>query len=138
MLKFDSKLQSVIAKNATQIVGSGIDVLNRPLSNTAIARVGQACDIYSWNTIVNRVDATRQILDSQLLNRIPARIDWKHVVNGAVVAEFEFIDVPRRQRKSALHRNVLPSLWIVGVCKGSRCEATSLVPNVALEKRMTR
>lgn len=128
----------MISKNAAQIIGGRIDVLNRSLRDAAVARVGKACDIHGGNTIVNRIDATCQILDTQFLNRVAAGVDWKHIVNGPVVSQFEFVDLPGCQRESALHRHVLSSLRIVSVLESSRCDPASLVPNVALEQRVAR
>src|SRR5205807_3275286 len=112
----------MVPENVAQIIGSSIDVLNRSLRDAAIARVGKAGDIHGRNTIVNRVDAAGQIPDSQFLNGVSAGVDWKYIVNGPVVSQFEFVDLPGRKRESALHRQVLSFLRIVGVGKRSRCD----------------
>src|SRR5213593_5062488 len=100
----------MIAENATEVIGDRIDILNRSLRDAAVTGVGKACDVHGRNTIVNGVDAACQIPDSQLLNRVSARIDGKHIVNGAVVSQFEFIHLPGCYGESTLDRNVLPAL----------------------------
>src|SRR5512145_1998555 len=102
-------------EHTAQVIGNGVNVLDRALGNAAIARVGESGDVHRWNSEVYGIYASGQILDPQLLDWIPARVDRQHKVNGPVVAQFEFVDELRRDRESALRRHILSTLRIVGV-----------------------
>src|SRR5438093_4378841 len=136
MLQLDANLQRVISQDAAQVVGHGINIFNGSLCNAAVAGIRDAGDIHCRNTEIYRIDAAGQVLDSEFLNRITAGVDRHDVMDGAVVTQFEFVDLSWRDRESALDRDVLSSLWIIGLRKRTWRYAASVVPDITLKERV--